>query len=177
MKHLMIDLEALDSNSTGVLVSLGAVYFDINTKELGDEFYMEVSKQGQKDQLEWGRTISLDTLQWWMQQSDNAREVFSSKLNQVNFETLLSEFSKFCKPKTRVWGNGADFDNVFLRSCYQSAGLKCPFSFRYNRCYRTIKNLYGHKAKLERIGTHHDGLDDSKTQALHLIRMLEKVNE
>jgi exodeoxyribonuclease VIII len=178
----MLDLEALDPKIGGVLVSIGAVYFDFETGELGDTFYREISRQGLEEQYkEYNRTISLRCLQWWMQQSDGAREVFQAKDCHGNdFKTALRAFRQFVDgPKTRIWGNGADFDNVFLADCYKSVGLRLPWSFRYNRCYRTVKNMFGHKAKLVRVGNHHNALDDAKTQAVHLMAMMkgEKVNE
>lgn len=174
-RHIMLDLEALDPSKTGVLVSIGAVYFDFATGELGDEFYVEISRQGIKQQIEeYGRTISVDCLIWWMNQSDQAREVFNPKMKQMNLPDALHLFSEFVGgEKVRIWGNGADFDNVFLKSCYDSLELRLPWSFRYNRCYRTMKNLFGHRAKLERVGAHHNGLDDAKTQAVHLMKMME----
>lgn len=181
-KHIMLDLEALDPKIGGVLVSVGAVYFDLDTGELSDEFYCELSKYAIEEQCQvYNRTISINCLQWWMQQSTKARDVFKKKDNQEHsFRQALINFQRFVRDdKIRIWGNGADFDNVFLADCFKAAKIGLPWSGRYNRCYRTVKSMFGHKAKLVRVGAHHNALDDAKTQALHLIAMLKdmRVNE
>lgn len=178
MNNIMLDLEALDPSAGGVLVSIGAVYFDFE-QGLGDELYVELSQEGVKEQIEqYGRTISVRCLYWWMQQSDGARRVFKENMGQTHFIDALRQFKDFYQlgGKPKLWGNGADFDNVFLKNCYDSVGMKLPWSFRNNRCYRTVKNMFGNRAKLERIGSHHNALDDAKTQALHLIKMMEGVH-
>lgn len=179
----MLDLECTDSKRTAAIVSIGAVYFDIKRQELGEEFYCEISLKGIKHQLEAGRTLSLDTMVWWFGQSDGARNVWQKNQHiKQGIVAALHEFAKYCAKSTerpRVWGNGVDYDNVVLRDCYEMFNIKAPWHFRNSRCYRTIKNLFN-KAHtgLERVGSHHNGLDDAKTQAAHLMKMLKdlKVN-
>ncbi len=40
MKHIMLDLETLDTTSSAVVISIGAVAFDPETNALGDKFYV-----------------------------------------------------------------------------------------------------------------------------------------
>lgn len=180
MREIMLDLECTDSKRTAAIVSIGAIYFDIKEQKLGLPFYCEISIQGIKQQLEAGRTLSLDTMVWWLAQSAGARNVWM-KNGHEKFEivTALHHFSKYCKFATerpRVWGNGVDYDNVVLRDCYEMFNIKTPWHFRDNRCYRTIKNLFN-KAHtgLEREGSHHNAFDDAKTQAVHLMKMLKDM--
>lgn len=70
-----------------------------------------------------------------------------------------------------VWGNGASFDNVILRGAYARNSTPAPWAWWNDRCYRTIKALH-REVPMERLGTHHNALDDAISQALHLIRML-----
>lgn len=176
----MLDLEAFDSQDTAIIVSLGAVYFDLKTGKLGEEFYMEVNKAGIEKQYKLGRTFSWDTFIWWMHQSDEARAVFTrNNPERTSIENVLYEFITFCQHSTgnvRIWGNGVNYDNTVLRSCYKTMGIGCPFRYQYDRCYRTAKNQFGNRAKMERVGTHHHGLWDAKSQALHLIGMMEGLN-
>ncbi|MCV5360349.1 3'-5' exoribonuclease, partial [Escherichia coli] len=39
MKHLMIDLETMDNKPTSAIASIGAVFFDPETGEMGEQFY------------------------------------------------------------------------------------------------------------------------------------------
>ena len=177
MDQIMLDLECLDSNaSTAAIVSIGAVYFDLEKYELGETFYKEISLKGLQEQLNKGRTLSLPTMQWWMCQSDEARSVFVSNGNtKICPTTMLHEFAGFCSKtaNVKVWGNGVDYDNICLRTLYQLYNIACPWSYSHNRCYRTLKNINGHRAALERVGTHHNALADAETQAIHLLAMLE----
>lgn len=175
MRDIMLDLECTDSKRTAAIVSIGAVYFDIESQTLGASFYREISLEGIKKQLEAGRTLSLETMAWWLEQSDEARVVWQKKgRDKVTITQALQDFKTFCQLSDTenpcVWGNGVDYDNVVLRDCYETFGLRAPWSYGNNRCYRTIKNLF--KKPIERVGDHHNALDDAGTQAIHLIRML-----
>lgn len=173
--QVMVDIEALDSNAeTAALVSLGAVKFDFDTGLLGDTFYAEVSLAGMKQQLARGRTMSLDTMIWWTQQSEDACKVFHPNDIKQDITQVLLEFSQFvgiCP----VWGNGVDYDNICLISLYKTFSMKCPLWYSRNRCFRTFKAVFGNRAKLEREGTHHNARDDAITQAKHLLAMYKAI--
>ncbi|MDV7397059.1 3'-5' exoribonuclease, partial [Arthrospira platensis SPKY1] len=70
-----------------------------------------------------------------------------------------------------LWGNGADFDNPILKSCYAAIDADVPFKPWAGRCYRTVKNIPGMPKINRNHGTHHNALDDARNQALHLIEM------
>lgn len=161
MDNLMIDLETLDVKPSAVVVSIGAVWFD-GKDRLGAEFY-EVCDLD--DQFRYGRTMAPSTVKWWLQQSAEAREVFikpPTKTSKVlaDFVDFLGEGNKWAK----VWGNGADFDNIILGGLYETYGVARPWSYGNNRCFRTLKNLY-QIIPPNRVGTHHNALDDAKYQA------------
>ncbi len=44
-KHLMLDIETMGNESYSAITSIGAVEFDIETGETGDEFYVVVGLQ------------------------------------------------------------------------------------------------------------------------------------
>lgn len=171
---IMLDLETLDTTSTAVIVSIGATYFDLQSGILGDPFYVEISSQGLKDQAYKGRTINIDTIIWWMGQTAEARSVFlSNEHEKVGTASALEQFAAYATKhgKSNIWGNGMDFDNVILASCYKTFMIEQPWGTFNNRCYRTAKSMLGHKAQLEREGTYHQACDDAISQALHLIAM------
>jgi hypothetical protein len=82
----------------------------------------------------------------------------------------VSERDHTTQDSLQIWGNGADFDNVILSSAYRNTGHVTPWGTYKNRCYRTIKSANRHVA-MARTGTHHNALDDAKSQAQHLIRI------
>jgi hypothetical protein len=119
-----------------------------------------------------GFHVSDDTLRWWSQQSSEAQQVLSDPDARPLPEALQS-FMIWLTNNTlpdyaRMWGNGAAFDNVILSSAYRITGLHQPWKHWNDRCYRTVKNQYP-DIKLERVGTHHNALDDARTQAQHLL--------
>lgn len=184
MNHIMVDIETLDTVQSAVVLSIGAVAFDPHSKELGEKFYVEFTEDLANQQIK-GRTISADTVQWWMMQSDAARSIFARRDEddlitpkpanpavRMSTEHGLNEFSQFIArhggKKVELWGNGADFDNVIIGSLYDSFDLLKPWSYGKNRCYRTMKRIFGENVPLVRQGVHHNGLDDAITQAVHL---------
>ena len=176
MKHIMLDLETLDTTSSAVVISIGAVAFDPHTNELGDRFYVETVEDTEAQQAR-GRTISGDTVRWWMQQDVLAKRVFATPppdgVERVSTLEALSRFGLFVAANgdrdVELWGNGADFDNVVLGSLYDAFGLSKPWSYSRNRCYRTMKNIgIGPRKPKVREGVHHNALDDAITQAVHL---------
>ena len=77
---------------------------------------------------------------------------------------------------TRHQGNGADFDLPILAAAYAAVGLSVPWKPYNGRCYRTLKNL-APVVKLARPGTHHNALDDARTQAVHAIKLMRHISE
>lgn len=121
--HLMVDIETLDTVETAVILSIAAVRFDIETGELEDDlaYYQLVDIQGQ---LNKGRTLSADTLTWWMQQSDAARkEAFGDDRCSLSMalNDLHGMFCSVAKPdETFVWANSPSFDLSILKHAYKT---------------------------------------------------------
>lgn len=169
MNDVMLDLETLGVETDSVVISLGAVYFDPYSEELGKEILMTINDNSREDQVRnHGRYVSPSTVSWWMEQSRDAQRGSFGVQNSYSTEEVLSAFTNFLGPTTRVWGNGASFDNVILANLYKAYGRQVPWHFTADRCYRTVKNLPQAPGFIKRIGTLHNALDDAKTQAVHL---------
>lgn len=176
MNHIMLDLETLGSGSRAAVVAIGAVAFDPAGSSTpadipsSNRFYATITPDSA---IEAGLEVTGSTIQWWMQQSDAARQQ-TFGLGAGYLVPTIVTFRNFVLDHggkdAVVWGNGATFDNVIIRSAFAAAGQTPPWSFRNDRCYRTVCNLLP-KAKqpeLIRLGTFHNALDDAVTQALHL---------
>lgn len=174
MKDIMLDLETLGTVPGCAIVSFGAVAFD----EFGvamEGFYQAVHVPGWETP---GLTLDNlvkdeDTIAWWQGQSEQARAVFTDPnalTTREALERLRSYIAQYGSP--RVWGNGADFDNPIVACAAHAVGIPPRSVWRgYDgRCYRTVKNQFK-DVKLVRGGTHHNALDDARSQAEHLVQI------
>lgn len=176
--HIMLDLETLSTHNDAFIISIGAVRF--NKKGIHESFLYAVELS---DTTKFH--VSPMTVGWWLGQVKDAKSALSRNVRPLvvvleNFRTFITikDFSRSNDSNNLLqikgmWGNGSTFDNVILRNAYRIEGITCPWHFRYDRCYRTLK--YALPAEpFERIGTHHNPLDDAKSQALHLIKICNK---
>jgi exodeoxyribonuclease VIII len=181
MFEIMLDLETMGTGPNAAIVAIGAAAFCPHDRPvLGDSFYAPVSLASS---VECGGVMDASTVQWWLQQGPEARALFGKDAGAMQINVALIEFSMWAAnvagtdpQKVKVWGNGADFDNVILASAYKRAFMDRPWGAFNNRCYRTIKSLYP-EVKMERIGTHHHARDDAISQAKHLCRILGAMSK
>lgn len=176
MKHIMCDLETFDTKPSALVISIGAVRFDPALGTIGEKFYAVLDLQTQSDR---GRTTSESTKNWWAQQSDDARAVLSAP--KTDTLVALSDFYDFVYKDgcDGFWGNGATFDNVIVDSLYQTFGLKRPWSYSADRCYRTVKALHAaahpYAALPQFAGVKHNALADAKHQTKCLLVMADNM--
>jgi len=171
MLNTMIDLETLGTRPDAAILSIAAVEFDPETRQLGREFYEIVDLASS---MRTGGTVDASTILWWMKQSNEARGEFERAGRDMAHVLYL--FSGWLRQKfgesVRIWGNGADFDNVILRSAYTRLGLQAPWSHRQNRCFRTVRNLFPPVEIAVEDGVKHNALADAKYQARYLCEVL-----
>lgn len=136
--HVMIDLETLGTTADAVILSIGAVKFDLNSDTIQDEaFYASVSVESN---LNLKRRVSEDTLLWWFKQPAAAQAVFFEP--KQTLETALEDLSDWISDdKCIVWSNGADFDLPMLAHAYTTIGMEIPWKFWNSSCFRTFKRL------------------------------------
>lgn len=169
MSEVMVDLETLGNGSNAVIIAIGAVAFEPSSGQITSEFYVNVDPQSCVDA---GLKMDVSTVMWWMKQSDEARAAFTKP--SVPLEVALQMFKEWYPQGAGMWGNGATFDNVILSNAYTLAGINRPWHFMKDRCYRTLKALRP-DIKQDRVGTHHNALDDAKYQALHASKLLRAL--
>lgn len=167
----MLDIETLGTKPGSIIVSIGAVRFTEN--EITDKFYGRIDP---KSSEEYGFTMDVSTVLWWLNQSDASRaELYAPGRDLTEVLGNFTVWALRGGMVTEMWGCGADFDNAHLAYAYQKLRENAPWSFWTNRCYRTMKALFP-QAKVERIGTHHNALDDAATQAQHLIEIQKMLS-
>lgn len=173
MNHCMLDLETMGNGNRAAIIAIGAVIFDVHNVEQ-DGFYAQVSLDSSVRQ---GLEMDTSTILWWLQQSDAARAAFKGNESAESLIVVLNDFanwlSRWNTSRIQMWGNGAAFDNTILSAAYRKCGIEQPWKFWNDRCYRTMKALFPN-VECNRFGTHHNALDDARTQAWHLIEICEK---
>jgi hypothetical protein len=175
--QIMLDLETLGTTPGSAILAIGAVKF--GGGHIHSEFYQRVSL---KSCVQYDLKMEPDTVLWWLQQPDEARLEITKEGQHL--AAVLQSFSNWIYEKVesfvpfiedvKLWGNGAAFDNVLLSVAYDRAGLTLPWKYSNDRCYRTVKNLYP-DVQMECSGTHHNALDDARSQAMHLMNMLPNL--
>lgn len=172
-EHVMVDLETLSAQSDAVILSIGAVRFDLDKLQLSHnrDFYVTVNAN---DCQRRGLQIDYDTVCWWMRQSESARKIFD--LAGIPLDVALLQFAEYVKavPESIIWGNGATFDNMILRNAFKVAGMvDYPVSYRNDFCFRTLHRLFP-VDKVAFSGTQHNALHDARYQAETVLRIWSK---
>lgn len=180
-KQIMVDLETFGTTPGSIITSIGAVWF--GGGKIHDEFYAKINPASC---AKLGMTMNPDTILWWLGQSDDARKEMIDCGKGQNLKDVLFNFSvwvssnisdqtmMFPAREVQMWGNGATFDNILLRDAYERVGITRPWTYSGDLCYRTVKNLRP-DIEIERTGTHHNALEDAKSQAIHLMKIGEAL--
>ena len=164
--HVMIDLETLSLKPNAVILSFGAVRFDEHGTY--EELYAPGAPDFVQEQIDAGRRVDAGTLKWWFEQSDEARgAVFKGTYDGARPLDFILDTPNL----EGVWGNGASFDNVVLRSLLEQNELKI-WSYKLDRCFRTLKALYAPDVVLN---NNHNALDDARNQAQLASRILRGI--
>ncbi|MEJ4043444.1 3'-5' exonuclease [Erwinia sp. SLM-02] len=180
MNHLMIDLETMGNKPNAAIVSIGAVFFEPATGKIGPQFSSSVQLESE---TELGASLDAETIMWWLQQSSEARAAIVS--SSFPIAAVLTDLSRFViegrsANNVQVWGNGATFDNVILRSAYQRTQLPAFWPFWNDRDVRTMVELgrqlgIDPKRDMPFPGDRHNALDDAIHQAQYVSVIWQKL--
>jgi hypothetical protein len=178
--HIMLDLETLGVHNDSVILSIAAIQFDINTGDLGKQFYKTITIESS---LHAKRKIEADTLLWWLQQGADIRSEAlkgEHRLSDVLMDFILyfHDVQDSCDHQEAVciWGNSASFDCGMLASSFEANGMEKPWSHRYERCYRTLIGSFPTIGKdIPRVSAH-DPRADCEYQIERLCKVWSHIN-
>ncbi|HDW2448833.1 TPA: 3'-5' exoribonuclease, partial [Escherichia coli] len=175
--HLMIDLETMGKNPDAPIISIGAIFFDPQTGDMGPEF----SKTIDLDTA--GGVIDRDTIKWWLKQSREAQSALLT--DEIPLDDALLQLREFIDENSgeffvQVWGNGANFDNVILRRSYERQDIPYPWRYCNDRDVRTIVELgkaidFDARTAIPFEGERHNALDDARHQAKYVSAIWQKL--
>ncbi|QMM48777.1 3'-5' exoribonuclease [Escherichia coli] len=175
--HLSVDLETMGKNPDAPIISIGAIFFDPQTGDMGPEF----SKTIDIDTA--GGVIDRDTIKWWLKQSREAQSAIMT--DEIPLDDALLQLREFIDENSgeffvHVWGNGANFDNTILRRSYERQGIPCPWRYYNDRDVRTIVELgkaidFDARTAIPFEGERHNALDDARYQAKYVSAIWQKL--
>ncbi|HEL8049475.1 TPA: 3'-5' exoribonuclease, partial [Escherichia coli] len=137
-QHMMVDLETMGKNPDAPIISIGAIFFDPQNGDTGPEFSKTIDLETA------GGVIDRDTIKWWLKRSREAQSAILT--DEIPLDDALLQLREFIDENSgeffvRVWGNGANFDNVILRRSYERQEIPCPWRYTNDRDVRTIVQL------------------------------------
>ncbi len=175
--HLMIDLETMGKNPDAPIISIGAIFFDPQTRDMGPEFSKTIDLETA------GGVIDRDTIKWWLKQSREAQSAIMT--DEIPLDDALLQLREFIDENSgeffvQVWGKGANFDNTILRRSYERQGIPCPWRYYNDRDVRTIVELgeaidFDARTAIPFEGERHNALDDARYQAKYVSAIWQKL--
>ncbi|EMM4098607.1 TPA: 3'-5' exoribonuclease [Escherichia coli] len=175
--HLMIDLETMGKNPDAPIISIGAIFFDPQTGDMGPEFSKTIDLETA------GGVIDRGTIKWWLKQSREAQSAIMT--DEIPLDDALLQLREFIDENSgeffvQVWGNGANFDNTILRRSYERQGIPCPWRYYNDRDVRTIVELgkaidFDARTAIPFEGERHNALDDARYQAKYVSAIWQKL--
>lgn len=176
---IMIDIETMGKAANAAIIAIGAVEFDPMTGETGEEFEYHIDWE---DAFSKG-AVDIDTIKWWMGQSDEARTyAIQDGFPLQTVLLLLAEFIKAANGNdvVTVWSNGSIFDLKILEVTYANLGVEAPWGFRAVNDCRTVERLvegFVTRDNIDRDGLHHGALDDAKYQVKYISEMYAAIRD
>ncbi|MGV1019316.1 3'-5' exonuclease [Empedobacter falsenii] len=171
----MIDIETLSTEFDAVILSIAAVRFDMSTGQRDSaDLHIRIDKQSCVDV---GLKIDPDTVDWWLNQEDKARQEFLKNDDRSALKEALKRLSIFINKDDKVWSNGATFDLVIIRNAYKACKMDLPWEFYNERDVRTLSDLIPTIKENEPfVGTKHNPLFDCLHQIKYCSKVYQKLN-
>lgn len=169
--HLMFDTETMGTGPDAPIISIGAVFFNEHTGQLGPTFYRTVHLA---TTVRLGFKMDPGTVLWWLGQPDETRNAI--RFNAVTAEDAFVDLVDWIaehgpkKDELRVFAASPAFDCIKIERHLKALSLPVPWFYWAERDYRTIRERNKVVPEDERIG-HHNALDDAIHQAKHLIKI------
>jgi hypothetical protein len=182
--HAMIDIETLATEPHAVMLSIGVVIYDpndaANEPPIGRHHYI----LNPTEQIIAGRTIDPKTVKFWSEQGKDALQSITRTDEGVYSaeECIRSINNLFLRYNVEaVWGNGSNFDNEVVNDLCRTIGVKEVIYYRWHRCYRTLRALFGHlvgdEGHMDSPEVAHNALSDAEYQMRQHKRMHQALRK
>jgi hypothetical protein len=146
---VMIDIETTSTQTNAVILSIGAVAFNLYNPELDNKSLNDSENNGielliHKNSCdEIGLHTCEETMKWWNNQSEIVRKRAFLDEPRINIKDGLLKLSEFCEKYKfkRYWAQGINFDFVVLENAYNVCNIKNKIVWKFYqlRDSRTIR--------------------------------------
>lgn len=170
---VMLDLETLSTRPESVILTLGAVKFDPWGDDVDAEsgLYLRVNVD---EQLELGRHVQEETIDWWGKQSAEVREEALGETDRVGLDDMTKQLNRFLVGVNNIWCQGPAFDIVILENLYRQLIKPTPWQFWQIRDSRTLFGVHGDPREKDRKAAH-NALMDCYYQAIGVQEVYRKA--
>lgn len=183
--HVVLDLETLSVNNNAMIISIGAVSLS-NQLNITGYFYMPVKL---RKLISNDFAVDVSTFNWWMQQSKDAIDA----LDLIDGHFISQVIPQFClwlgvqpmsmnkttpKLKTKLWGNGPEFDNIILKNAFDRVSVVWPFSYNSVQSLRTLRYINDTldlDAEFPEPYIKHHALYDAESEAIYLQNVMKHL--
>lgn len=184
---IVIDVETLGQGNNAPILSIGAVAVTgagTAAAAIAGEFYNRIDLESA---IARGAVPDSETIEWWWQQSPEARAEIDGSRDRDDIRAALVLFSNWLLQQSepepdqdgcladverRIWGNSPSFDCVILGNAYRIGGNLVPWHHREERDLRTLLDLYPAAKPRNFSGIRHHALHDARHEAHQLIQAL-----
>lgn len=175
MREMMIDIETLDVLKTAVVPQVGFCVFQGETVLHQRQMNLRVKEQMPNP---WGpaaggRTLSWETIRFWMRQPDEARLsiIDDSETYPAMFVAMaIGDAAREYKVE-KFWAKGS-FDFDILEDLFgQATSCTLPWDFRSKRDLRTELDHLPKNQRPARVGIAHTALGDALHQHQELVAL------
>lgn len=131
--ELMVDIETLSTRPDAAIISVAAVFFNVDTKQFATPtFYVEVDHETLT-----AFHIDPDTVAWW------AKQTQPMPRGTTPLAVALKDLIAFIQgnPPARIWAKSPSFDLVILKEACQKLDLIWPIPFWQERDIRTLIDI------------------------------------
>ena len=170
---LMIDIETLGVGMNALVLSVAAVCFDRDSRDIGPTFHAHIGAGSAQRN---GAVIDASTVLWWLGRSTQARQAILTGQNCTlrTEKEVLRDVCRFTsefviEDRVRVWALPPSFDLRILHDMADRNNFPLPWRHRNERCLRTAADD-ARAENVPRVNSDlaHDALADATAQAMWL---------
>jgi 3' exoribonuclease, RNase T-like len=151
--NVVLDLETVSTRPNAAILQIGAAIPRFDHDYLPSDFPTTFERTIRYEDviaLTGSKTLDMDddTMKWWgAQPIETKRIVFSGQTSYLDamleFRDWMTTITQASEGKqVAVWGNDVGFDNVILTHSLDLHGVHKVWSYKNNRCFRTLRAVF-----------------------------------